>query len=415
MTRPPSRTRTRRPKIGLALAGGGPVGAMYELGALRALEEAVRGLDLNRAYSYVGVSAGSFIAACLANGLTTSQMLRAVLRDDPGVNPLRPDIFFTPAYAEIARRGFKLPRLVAESIADMIRRPGAQAVGSAVNYLMQALPVGVFDNEPIREYLEAIFALDGRTDDFRKLKRRLTVVAADLDSGRAIRFGDPGWDHIPISTAVQASTALPGVYTPVCVEGRQCVDGVLLKTVHASVALEQGADLLFCVNPIVPIDAAGAAEEGRLPEDVIVQAGLPAVLSQTFRTLIHSRLRVGFARYSSRFPDADVVLLEPDAEEYELFFANVFSFRSRRHICRSGYEATRRTLRRRFDELHPLLASHGLELRADMLDDGTRDVWTSVGLESGGLPAPSRESVTDRLSRALDRVEAAAAARTAAR
>ncbi|HEU4989238.1 MAG TPA: patatin-like phospholipase family protein, partial [Gemmatimonadaceae bacterium] len=64
-----------KPKIGLALAGGGTVGAMYELGALRALEEAVDGLDMNDAYAYVGVSAGSFIAACLANGLTTTQML----------------------------------------------------------------------------------------------------------------------------------------------------------------------------------------------------------------------------------------------------------------------------------------------------------------------------------------------------
>src|SRR5512146_1648852 len=105
---------SRKPKLGLALAGGGPVGAMYEIGALRALEEAVDGLDLNRVHSYVGVSAGSFIAACLANGLTTTQMLRAALSDEPGVNPLRPEIFFTPAYREFIHRGFKLPRLLVE-------------------------------------------------------------------------------------------------------------------------------------------------------------------------------------------------------------------------------------------------------------------------------------------------------------
>lgn len=401
----------RKAKIGLALAGGGPVGAMYEIGALRALEEAVDGLDMNDAHAYVGVSAGSFIAACLANGLTTTQMLRAALRDEPGVNPLRPEIFFTPAYGEFLSRGFKLPRLIAESVLEFVRRPGSQSVGTAMSYLMQALPVGVFANEPIRAYMHEIFSLEGRTDDFRELGRRLTVVSADLDSGTAIRFGSPGWDHVPISTAVQASTAVPGIYPPVGIEGRQCVDGVLLKTVHASVALEQGAELLFCINPIVPVDAAAAARDGRLPEDVIVQSGLPAVLSQTFRTLIHSRLRVGFARYSARFPDADVVLLEPDAEEYELFFANVFSFRSRRHICRSGYEATRRTLRRRFAELAPVLASHGLMLRRDVLDDATRDLWSSAGLEDGGeVDLPAR-TVTDALSRALDRVEAEVAAR----
>ncbi len=406
---------TRTPRIGLALAGGGPVGAMYEIGALRALEEAVDGLDLNRVHSYVGVSAGSFIAACLANGLSTTQMLRAALRDEPGVNPLRPEIFFTPAYREFVRRGFKLPRLVVASIGEMLRRPGSQGVGSVMNLLMQALPVGVFDNEPIRAYMHEIFSMEGRTDDFRKLGGRLTVVSADLDSGKAIRFGSPGWDHVPISVAVQASTAVPGIYPPVCIEGRQCVDGVLLKTVHASVALEQGADLLFCINPIVPIDAAAAADAGRLPRDVVVQSGLPAVLSQTFRTLIHSRLRVGFARYSARYPDADVVLLEPDAAEFELFFANVFSFRSRRHICRSGYDATRRVLRRRYDELEPVLASHGLGLRDDILDDEARDLWSSAGLEPDRPPRLATHGVVDALSRALDRVEAATAARTAAR
>jgi NTE family protein len=405
----------RKSKLGLALAGGGPVGAMYEIGALRALEEAVDGLDLNHVHSYVGVSAGSFIAACLANGLTTRQMLRAALRNEVGVNPLRPEIFFTPAYWEFVRRGFKLPRLIAESVVEIIRRPGSQGIGSAMNLLMQALPVGVFDNEPIRAYMHAIFSMDGRTDDFRKLDGRLTVVSADLDSGKAIRFGSPGWDHIPISTAVQASTAVPGIYPPVCIEGRQCVDGVLLKTVHASVALEHGAELLFCINPIVPIDAAAAAKAGRLPRDVVVQSGLPAVLSQTFRTLIHSRLRVGFARYSARYPDADVVLLEPDAAEYELFFANVFSFRSRRHICRSGYDATRRVLRLRYDELQSVLASHGLVLRGDILEDEARDLWSSAGLEADRKPRIVDAGVADALSRALDLVEVVAAARAASR
>ena len=67
-----SRTATqkaRRPRIALALAGGGPLGAIYELGALCALDEALEGLDLNDCEHYVGVSAGGFIAAGLANGM----------------------------------------------------------------------------------------------------------------------------------------------------------------------------------------------------------------------------------------------------------------------------------------------------------------------------------------------------------
>ena len=365
---------------------------MYELGALRALEEAVDDLDLNEVWSYVGVSAGSFIAACLANGLTTEQMLRAMLRNEPGVNPLHPNTFFFPAYREFLKRGIMLPRLALEAILQLQRHPTQQGVGEAIGVLAQVLPIGVFDNEPMRRYLHEIFSMDGRTDDFRLLKRRLTVVAADLEAGKSIRFGGPGWDHVPISRAVQASTALPGVYPPVAIDGRQCVDGVLLKTVHASAALEQGAELLFCINPIVPVDVSAGVRSGKLPSNALVLAGLPAVLSQTFRTLIHSRLRIGMSRYSVRFPNADIVMLEPHAHEYEMFFANIFSFRSRRRICERGYESTRRDLLNRYDELAPILAAHGYRLRHDVLADETRDLG-----QAADLPPLRRGSSRDAL------------------
>src|SRR5688572_28223426 len=93
--------------------------------------------------------------------------------------------------------------------------------------LTSALPVGMLDNEPIREYLERIYNLKGRTDDFRRLAHKLVVVAAELESGEAVRFGEEGFDHVPISRAVQASCALPGLYPPVEIDGRHFVDGVL--------------------------------------------------------------------------------------------------------------------------------------------------------------------------------------------
>jgi predicted acylesterase/phospholipase RssA len=70
-------------RIGLALAGGGPLGAIYEVGALCALDEALRGMDFNALDGYVGVSAGSFIAAGLANGISPRQMCRAFIENDP--------------------------------------------------------------------------------------------------------------------------------------------------------------------------------------------------------------------------------------------------------------------------------------------------------------------------------------------
>ena len=63
--------KNKRPKIGLALAGGGPLAAVYEIGVLAALEESIEGLDMNDAGIYVGISAGGIIAAALANKISS--------------------------------------------------------------------------------------------------------------------------------------------------------------------------------------------------------------------------------------------------------------------------------------------------------------------------------------------------------
>jgi len=90
-------------RTALALAGGGPVGAIYEIGALRALEEAVDGLEFNDLCHYVGVSSGAFLAACLANGLSTSQLCRAIVKEEAGEHPFAPENFLTPAVEQIVR------------------------------------------------------------------------------------------------------------------------------------------------------------------------------------------------------------------------------------------------------------------------------------------------------------------------
>jgi predicted acylesterase/phospholipase RssA len=294
--------------------------------------------------------------------------------------------------------------LLADALLQLGRHPEEQTLLEALASLSRALPMGVFDNEPIRRYLESAFSTGGRTDDFRKLRHKLFVVSADLESGRPIVFGSRGWDHVPISRAVQASTALPGLYPPVTIDGRLCTDGVLLKTVHASVALEHGADLLFCVNPLVPVDVAAGESSGALTEGSLLRLGLPALLSQTFRTLIHSRMVVGMARYRARFPNADVVLFEPERDEYGLFFNNIFSFQTRREVCEIGYRATRRDLWRRREELSRILGRHGYRIRLDVLADRQRDIWEGVGLTRR---RGRRPRVVDALSGTLAQLEEA--------
>src|SRR5690349_22500736 len=91
------RAATDSPRIGLAIAGGGPIGGMYELGALRALDVAVEGLDLTRLEVYGGGSSGAFLAAGLANRLDTAEMCRSFITGDSDDVRCRPEIFLRRA------------------------------------------------------------------------------------------------------------------------------------------------------------------------------------------------------------------------------------------------------------------------------------------------------------------------------
>lgn len=356
-----------KPRIGLALAGGGPLGAVYEIGALAALEESIEGLDVNDAAVYVGISAGGIIASGLVNGITPHEMCRLFVESDAdGATDMlfKPELLLKPAWSELRKRAATLPMLLASSMFDYVRRGGKSGIARSFERQKEALPAGIFSGLGIHHFLEQTFATEGRINDFRDLKGRLILVATDLDSGESIRFGQPGFEHVPTSKAAQASAAVPGLFPPVEIDGRHFVDGALRKTLHASIALDEGIDVLICLNPIVPYNAKIMFAPGKLSED-----GLLTVLSQTLRAIIHSRVEIDMASYTITYPDSDIFLFEPSQEDAEMFFTNLFSTNSRRRMCENAYQHTRVTLWRDREEIGKKLARHGLRLKLSVLRD----------------------------------------------
>jgi hypothetical protein len=120
------------------------------------------------------------------------------------------------------------------------------------------------------------------------------------------------------------------------IDGRWYVDGALKKTLHASVALKEGARLVLCINPLVPFDATHASHEKHVRQRRLVDGGLPVVLAQTFRAIIHSRMKTGLAKYDIEYKDADVILFEPDRDDADMFFTNMFSYADRKQLVRKG-------------------------------------------------------------------------------
>lgn len=366
-------------RIALALAGGGPLGAIYEIGALCALQESLQGINFTRLQHYVGVSAGGFVAAGLANGMTPLQLFGWFIDDRKHhVESFDPSWLLQPAFSEYFFRSLRLPKLLLASAWH--GSVGRRSFMNVLERLAPSLPTGIFSNAQVDVELARLFSRPGRTNDFRQLKNRLTLVATHLDSSRPVAFGRAGWDHVPISKAVQASMALPGLFPPVEIDGQHYCDGALIKTMHASIALDEGVDLMLCLNPLVPFDASAPTDRTdslspwAAPEHIpqIVDGGLPAVLSQTFRSLIHSRLILGLKAYEHTYPNTDIVLIEPNHRDPELYLANTFSYGQRRHLAEHAYQQTRQMLRSQQTGLSTKLGYHGITLNHAVLDDNHR-------------------------------------------
>ncbi|MDP1533288.1 MAG: hypothetical protein Q8L92_06865, partial [Rubrivivax sp.] len=171
---------------------------------------------------------------------------------------------------------------------------------------------------------------------------------------------------------------------------------------------ELGLDLVFCLNPLVPFDASHPVRHrvlggGDAVIPHLVDGGLPLVLSQTFRSLIHSRLELGMKGYRNSHPGTDFLLFEPDARDPAMFLANTFGYSQRRRLAEHAYQRTRADLRSRRGEISRQLARHGLSLNAALLDDPRRSL---LGRQprAGGRAARTLQrldEVLDDLSQAL--------------
>ena len=210
-------------------------------------------------------------------------------------------------------------------------------------------------------------------------------------------MGARGRNDVPIARAVLPSSALPGLFPPVEIDGRYYVDGALVKTLHASVALRAGAGLLLCINPLVRSTPTGCSAHTQEALS-LVKGGLPVVLAQTFRAIIHSRMKTGMDRYRTEFPNADVLLFQPNRDDSDMFFTNVFSYSARRRLSEHAYQMTRADLRRRAKTLAPILARHGIKLDRAVLADKSRTLSHPVG-----TVRRERANSLGRAARQLDR------------
>ncbi|HKE80505.1 MAG TPA: patatin-like phospholipase family protein [Solirubrobacteraceae bacterium] len=360
--------RRKRSKTALVLGGGGFTGGVYEIGALRALDLLSVNRTVNQFDVYVGTSAGAFIAAMTANGITPEEMMRVVNRQVP--TPFR-DIdvgtLLRPNVMEFARRGVMLPWKLAKLGRELAGQIGAISAMDIVLGLAEVLPSGMYSGAGIERYLRAVLNDPDRTDDFRLLDPELYIVATDLDTCERIVFGANEWDDVPISTAVSASTALPMVYQPVKVKDRELVDGGIVSTTNLDIAVEAGAKLVVVVNPLVPyVNDLTKTVPGLLGSRTrhVSDMGFPQIGYQAFKLLAYQRLHEMARQWEQRYPGVDIVLIEPEPDDELMFQTSILDFTSRVDIARHGFESVTLKLAEDYGELRAVCRRHGIEISA---------------------------------------------------
>ncbi len=239
------------PRIGLALGGGAARGFAH-IGVIQVLEEAGIRPDL-----VVGTSAGSLVAALYAAGRTGAELARVALAMD-------------------------------ESAITDWSFPGR----------------GMIRGDALARYVRD--QTGGRT--IEQLPLPLGIVATDLDSGSAVLFqrGD-------IGLAVRASSAVPAVFQPVAIGGREYVDGGLVSPVPVRFARQMGAELVIAVDISSPPDGNATGD----PFKMLLQTF--AIMAKSINTL--------------ELKDADLVLRP------RLLGVSSADFTARKRAIDSGREA----------------------------------------------------------------------------
>jgi NTE family protein len=339
-----------RPSCALSLPGGGLTGALYQVGALAALEDGVvaDGHDQRQRYSaYIGSSSGASVAAALAGGIAVDRLYRALLDPVDNFFPLERGHllrFDLDEWRRALRTGVLALRRAISRVAAR-RDPSSTAPAhlffwEQVDRLNDSLPAGIFRLDRYERLLAEVFLRRGIPNDFRSMPRALRVAAHDLDSGERVMFGAEDHAHVPVSLACAASLALPLFFSPVRVDGRHYLDGGLGHVAHLDVAGQLGASLCIVVNPLVPVTAAdGAVPTGHGARGSVRDKGLLWVFNQSMRIGAHERLHQEAARATAT--GMHVLVLEPEPTDVLLFLKNPVNFDARRAILEYAYRTTR--------------------------------------------------------------------------
>lgn len=284
----------QRPTVAFVGTGGAARGIAH-LGVLRACEEF--GI---RPGIFVGASAGAIVAATYGQGIPLDVLI--------------------DAYRLPWRRRHHGPRLHMSTFFGAPRLRDFLDPG----YLTS----GLFSIDKLERYLRRYLPVN----DFRQVDNRLIITAVDIDRAQRVVFGRGYDSETPISRAVAASCCVPGLFRPYEIHGRYHLDGEVVRTLSADVAVEAGADIVIISNIYRPEDTSGERRS-------VARRGPLKVLNQSLNIVLTEKERRGVDLYSREYPHTRFIDIAPDIGMFG--YLNRFTARS---LMMRGYRSALRAL-----------------------------------------------------------------------
>lgn len=349
-------------KLGLTLLGGGVTGAYFHFGALAALDDHLsrKSVDFD---VFTGVSAGSLVAAFTATGLRPQRAVESIMADDNQFFYIqRKDIYrFSPIDigADVLKFFWTLFYLCYLKINFSADAP------SFFWGLKDSLPSGLFSLRYYEAWIRKALERNQIPPFFSQIPKELYIPAFDLDSCQRIVFGRDQWRHVPIYKAVAASSSIPIFFQPTQIDDRFFVDGGLGENAHLDLAAGAGSQLIIVINPMTPVrNDLESVKIKTIFEDRgrIRDKGFTYVYDQSLRNELRMRVHSAINLFGYRFPQTDILLIEPDQDDATMFLFNPMDFEARKQIVQYAYDLTRRKLKQNAELWRRTLERHQIVL-----------------------------------------------------
>ena len=222
----------------LCASGGGITGLYFEMGALKCLADCLPPGALNAFDMYFGISAGAVLSGILANGYSIDEFMASIAGHPCARVPNVDLSLLKVAHVNLASLAMPFENALrgfATTLSDVVRGKANPSFSSLfLDY--SDLLTAPFQADGYEAMLRYLFTQPGATNDFRKLHRRLFIGATDQDAREHVLFGEPGFDNVPVSKAIQASLSINPAFASTKIGERYYVDGA----VHADLQLHRG-------------------------------------------------------------------------------------------------------------------------------------------------------------------------------